>query len=305
MKKIIYGSWLVGVALLAPGCGGSGGGVGRVQVFITAEDTIPDGLQPGTGAENVQDGWTVTYQKYLLALGNFRAARSVNAADKLSEPKVYVLDLKNLPAGGFLLADFAGVAAERWDKVGFDLPNANTASICAPGVSAFDCNLMKTSGYSLYFEATLTKADGRSCKPDAPSDCVARSSVSFKWGFNAGTSFDDCSPPSGDAGFAVPTGGVAAVKPTIHGDHWFFTSFVHQEARRRAQWIADADLDRDGQTTLEEIRRVQASNVFPASVYNLSGGGTISTAYDYAVAQVRSLGDFQGDGECPTRRPLP
>jgi hypothetical protein len=28
------------------------------------------------------------------------------------------------------------------------------------------------------------------------------------------------------------------------------------------------------------------------------------TAYDYLEAQARTLGDFQGEGECPTRDPL-
>lgn len=304
MKMRSLTIWSLAFAVVGA-CGDSAGPKGRVQVFVTAEDTIPDGLTPGTGDENIQDGWTVTYQKYLITIGNFRASRSTQPADSLSEPKIYVLDMKNLPAGGFLLAQFDGAAAQRWDKVGYDMPNASAATACATGVTAFDCNLMKTSRYSLYIEGTMTKPDGRSCRPDAPADCVNRTSLTFKWGFNAGTAFDDCAPPSGDAGFAVPTGGVASVKPTIHGDHWFFTSFVHEEAKRRAQWIADADLDRDGATSLDEIRRVQASNVFPAGVYNLSGGGIIATAYDYVVAQVRSLGDFQGDGECPTRTPLP
>ena len=40
---------------------------------------------------------------------------------------------------------------------------------------------------------------------------------------------------------------------------------------------------------------------------NLAGAldGPIETAYDFVLAQARTLGDFQGDGECPTRKALP
>jgi hypothetical protein len=46
--------------------------------------------------------------------------------------------------------------------------------------------------------------------------------------------------------------------------------------------------------------------LFPAELgYNLSGALIpIVTAYDYLEAQVRTLGDFQGEGECPTRELL-
>ena len=72
-------------------------GTGKVQVFAAAEDTIPDGLAPGTGEENVRDGWTVSYQKFLITIGNFRATRSSDGSDRLLEPKVHALDMKRLP----------------------------------------------------------------------------------------------------------------------------------------------------------------------------------------------------------------
>ena len=46
-----------------------------------------------------------------------------------------------------------------------------------------------------------------------------------------------------------------------------------------------------------------AGKLFRAELgYNLSGSIIpIVTAYDYLEAQARTLGDFQGEGECPTR----
>ena len=65
---------LVSLALAPIACG-DGAGTGSVQVFVEAEDTIPEGLSPG-GDEGIADGWTVTYDRFLVVTGNFRASRS-------------------------------------------------------------------------------------------------------------------------------------------------------------------------------------------------------------------------------------
>lgn len=296
------------IVLALAGCGEDAAGTGRVQVFVEPEDTIPDGLQPGTGDENIQDGWTVTYEKFLVAVGNFRATRSADTSDQLSEPRVLVVDLKNVPTGGLVIAEFDDVTASRWDKVGFDLPNATASAVRADSTAQADYDLMVSNGYSIYIEATMTSPNGQSCLPTMPTDCVAATSITFRWGLAAGTSFEDCAPEAGDAGFAVPSGGTVQVKPTIHGDHWFFTNITQgaEATERRAQWIANSDTDRDGETTLDELRAVQAADVFPSPPYNLSGAIIpVNTAFDYLEAQTRTLGDFQGDGECPTRQILP
>lgn len=301
------------VTLLAPltlalACNGAAG-TGRVQVFVEAEDTIPEGLSPGSGPEDVVDGWTVTYSKFLVVVGNFRATRSADPTAELHDDAVTIVDLLNLPAGGLVLAEFDGVEAVRWDRVGYDLPNATAAAESAEGLSDADRALMQDGGFSLYIEGKLTKPDGQSCAPGDPADCAPAPEIAFRWGLAAGTSFDDCAPEEGDAGFAVPQGGAAQVKPTIHGDHWFFTNITQgaEQTERRAQWIADCDLDRDGETTLDELKMVPAATLFrPELGYSTSGAlEPISFAYDYLLAQARTLGDFQGEGECPTRAPLP
>lgn len=294
------------IALITAACGRP---TGTVQVFVQPEDSIPDGLQPGTGEENVKDGWTVAYEKFLVTIGNVRAGQSARVSEQLTEPKVYVVDLMSVPAGGFVIASFSAAEATRWDKFGFDMPNAPASAEKATGTSVADHDLMISGGLSLYVKGTITMPGGRSCRPAAPTDCVARETVAFEWRLKAGTSFDDCASQTGETGFAVPTGGTVQIKPTIHGDHWFFTNITQgaEVTERKAQWIADADLDRDGNTTLEELRQVRASDLFTqARGYNLSGAIIpVNTAFDYLEAQSRTLGDYQGDGECPTRTLLP
>jgi hypothetical protein len=292
--------------LTAIGCD-NGAGSGRVQVFAVPEDTITAGLEPGTDEENIKDGWSVTYSKYLVSIGDVHATRSADPNDKLAESKVYLLDMQKLPSDGFVLATFDKATAARYDKVGFDLPNAFASAIKPDSTSQADYDMMVTNGYSLYVEATLSKTDGQSCRPTAPTDCVPRDELTVEWGVRAGTAFDDCAPPMGDAGFAVPTGGTVQVKPTIHGDHWFFSNITQgaEITSRLAQWIVNSDLDRNGETTIDELKAVKAADVFSSPTYNLSGAIIpIDSAYDYLVAQAHTLGDYQGDGECPTRKIL-
>ena len=292
---------------LVPACSDDDGAtsdVGSVQVFVEPEDSIPEGLQPGDGEENIADGWTVTYDRFLVTVGNVRAARS-DAEETLSDPAVYVLDLRNAPSGGYVISELTDVSATRWDRFGFDLPNARAGVQSLPPTASADVDFMIQSAYSIYFEGSIEKPDGESCPPGGGA-CVPATKVTFRWSLSAGTSYDDCATEDGFTGFAVPAGGAVQVKPTIHGDHWFFSNITAgaELTKRYAQYIADSDLDADGETTLDELKAVGAADVFPTEKYNLSGAGSILTAYDYVLAQARTLGDFQGDGECPTRKPL-
>jgi hypothetical protein len=283
------------------------GGTGNAQIFITAESTIPNGVQAGSDPENILDGWSAEYSKLLVTVGNFRAGRNSAPGDRRTDPRVVILDLTKVPTSGYILTEFNGLAATRWNRVGYDLPNATARVERTDTVTQADYDLMVRNGWSLYVEGRLTNPAGQSCRPNAPADCVAAPEIRFGWGVRAGTSFDDCAPPQGESGFAVPTGGTVQVKPTIHGDHWFFNQLTDgvELTRRYAQWIANCDLDRDGETTTGEMASVPAGQAFPSSLYSLTGALIdINTAYNYLEAQARTLGDFQGDGECRSRAVL-
>jgi hypothetical protein len=298
--------WRAALAALtlwgATGCGGTG----AAQVFVQAEDTIPFGLDPGTGLENIRDGWTVRYDKFLAVVGNFRARQSASGSEELSDPQLYVLDMKALPPGGLVISQFHDVEATRWDIVGYDLGKATADSVQADGTSAEDYQRMVDGGLTLFVQGHITNPQGQQCLPTQPTDCVPRTEVQFTWALQTATSFDGCTNESGTAGFAVPSGGTVQVKPTIHGDHWFFTNVTQgvELTERKAQWLADSDLNRDGTTTLDELRAVNAGLLLtPSNGYDLSGSilPAIITVEDYLEAQARTLGDWQGDGECPLR----
>jgi len=299
---------LVMATFMLAGCGPAttttGGGTGSVLVFLTPEDNITTGMDPGMEAGFIHDGWQVRYQKFLMAFGNFEATRSDDPNARMSDSRVFIVDLLNTPASALVISSFDNVAAVQWDKVSYQIPNATAASLKLGGVSDADFTLMTGNGYSTYIEGTITKAGGVSCRPSAPTDCIAAEMVRFRWPLRLGQSYQDCGPEEGLAGFAVPSGGTAQLKPTLHGDHWFLSNFNHT-TDLYAQWIADGDLDRDGMTTDAELSNVNASDLFPSPKYNLSGfPGTITTAKDYLDTAIRTLAHFQGEGECNTRRPL-
>ncbi len=77
----------------------------------------------------------------------------------------------------------------------------------------------------------------------------------------------------------------------------------NKKAQSRAQWSADADLDRHGETTLAELQEIKASDLLSAG-YDLSDAPIeIVTAYDFAEAQALNLGRKR-DADCETSRPL-
>jgi hypothetical protein len=288
---------ILSVVTIGCGDGTSSTATGNVQIFVEAESTIPNGLSAGMGDEDILDGWNVKYSRFLITIGNFRAARS-DGPETLTAPSVYVLDLMNVPAGGYVVHTWLGAEAVRWDRFGFDLPNATTESTIVAPTTEADKTLLVDNQASVYVEGEISNGMVKK---------------TFKWPLPAGTSFDDCADENGLAGFAVPAGGSVAIKPTIHGDHWFFNSITAgaEITKRYAQYIADCDLDMDGETTLDELKAVTEkggtktlAEVFPADKYNLSGV-VLESAYSWVLGQAQTLGDFQGEGECPTRKPLP
>ncbi len=299
MRTSFCGELALGLSMVFAGAAcGSDDETGTAQIFVVPEDTIPDGLDPGTELENIHDGWTIRYDRYLVAVGNFRAKRS-DTGESLSDPTLFVLDLKNAPTNGYVVKEFQNVAAVRWDKFGFDIPNAKTGASTLPPTAQADVDFMITNGYSVYYEGSGEKDTTK---------------ITFKFGFAAGTSFDDCAtpPPNELPGFAVPSGGTVPVKPTLHGDHQYFSNVTQgvEITERLAQWLMTCDADMNKDLTIAELKACDAATALPTPPYDLTSvkdqdGDMKITVYDYVNKQMRTFGDYEGDGECPTRAPLP
>jgi hypothetical protein len=287
-------------ALGAGACGSDGATTGAVTISLEAEETITSGLDPGPDLENIQDGWTVRFQRVLYTVGNV-AAKSTETGAEIAAKDVYLLDLTRIAGTGFELLSQKDVAAVRYDEVSFSNPLAKASFKKGPSVSDSDLTMMVDNGWSIYAAGEITKPDGQSCTPGKPQECAPAPSVKFSWGANAATDYTHCGSESGDLGFAVVSGGTTGATFTIHGDHWFFNSFVvgAEIVERQAQWVANVDFDHDGTATLDELKKTLASDVFPSSKYSLAGAPVpVMTAYDFLVAQSHTIGHFQGEGDC-------
>lgn len=271
---------------------------GDVNLVVQAEDTITEGLAPGEDTEDIADGWTVSFSRYLAAIGHVHLRQS--AADlEVVDETITVVDLASVGEDGLRLASFEDIAVGRWDDVAFETPAASATAVRDPGVSQADFDEMVAGGCTYLIEGALTSPTGQSCVPGA--ECVDARSLSFRFCVPAATDFGPCSTPDGLPGLVVNAGLAATSAITIHGDHMFFSAFPTGDEliARRAQWLADCDTDGDGAITQAELEAADPASIFPAPEYSLAGAPrAITSAWDFLIAQVKTQGHWNGEGEC-------
>lgn len=270
------------------------GPTGQATIYLEAEDTVTGGLASGTSEEDVIDGWSVAYTRFVVSLGDVHLGRSASGAMRAS-PSSVVVDLRTLPSSGFALTRFDALEATRWDVIGFATPAASAASMRDASVSEAELAEMIAGGCSYVVAGAITEV-------------ASRRVVDFRLCVPADTRYGPCSSPDGMAGLAIVAAASTPAHVTIHGDHlWFnlFPSGAESVVERRAQWMADCDLDHDGHVTEAELRATPAARVFTTTRhYDLAGSPTvdghgIATAWDWVRAQMSTVGHFQGEGECP------
>jgi hypothetical protein len=276
---------------------GDTGVFGSVAVTMEAQasaSTVPAGAGPG----EVVDGWEVNYSKVLVAVGEFRAELITpgGADHTIGDARVQIVDLTGIPAEGLVLREYDRVELGVSSQVELALPAADPSAEATSVVGTADLERMVDNGYSIYIEGSIHQEGGLTCTPGEPDDCAPATTVRFAWGLRAGTAHGDC------AGFEVADGDLTEVGLRLPGDLWLRTDFSGNRGVLRAQWIADADLDRDGETTLAELDAIAAADLFPADVYDLSRPiSPVDTALDFLVAHARAI----GRGACRSSMPLP
>ncbi len=105
------------------------------------------------------------------------------------------------------------------------------------------------------------------------------------------------------------TAGANNASVTIHGDHIFFNGFPEGDeggVMRLAQWLADCDLNLDGQVTQEELASIAIDDLAEIDArYELGGAPRLEDdeplddMWAYLRAQLKTQGHFLGEGECP------
>lgn len=306
----------INLALALLGLAACGGGdTGAITITLGAEETIAEGIAAGDGDEDITDGWEVSFDRFIVSVGEVRLARA-GTSDEVVDETVRVVDLVQIPPSGEALTSFADLTAARWDRVGFALvaPTADAERAGNVGQDTFDA--MVAGGCTYFIDGVLTPADGATAMSNPPGGTprvVPPQGIVFSFCVPASVRFTSCEL-DGVPGVAIPSGGTATAELTFHGDHMTFPSFTEgaEIVTRRAQWLADADTNGDDVLTRGELEAITGPNLvalFPADTdpgtpgnqgYSLVGapGGTVSSAWGFLVAQLRTQGHLNGEGEC-------
>lgn len=303
--KIVNQTLAVLIAL--SGC--SSASTGAVQIDLDAEDTISEGLTAGTDDESIVDGWSVDFDAYIVVIGGVELAGGAGPA--VSSPGYLVIDLTELPPSGTMLARFDAVPVGLWSEVSFETPIVTAAVERHASVTEAEFDRMLAEGCTYLITGTMTNPSGQRCVRGDSSSCEVATSISFDFCVPAPTSFGPCESDTGIEGLVVAEGTTTNANFTIHGDHLFFNGFpsgAEGSVVRRAQWLANADLDANGMVTREELEAIGSSDLgmmFPSTLSDgfpgFSLGNSpiaINTAWDYVIAQLKTQGHFQGEGEC-------
>lgn len=283
MKTLVSGTLLVA---LAAACSSTSDADGQGTVTFTTYGE--DYIEKEIPAADVEDGWTITYSKFLVAIGEV----SVGAAK--SEPTSRMPGLKLFSMkrpGDKLVVTFASVPAKAYPHVSYTIGPVTPATEIAEGVTDSDKQLMLSGGYSVYVEATATKAGA---------------TKTLAWGFATKTLYDKCRGELAGKetdGVVVTNGGTDNVQLTIHGDHLYYDDLQSKDAKLRFDNIALADANDDGKVTLEELAAVKLAAI-PAEkgTYGTGSAVGIDDLRAFVEALSQTVGHFRGEGECVASR---
>ncbi|MGB5812314.1 MAG: hypothetical protein WBG86_17380 [Polyangiales bacterium] len=268
------------------GCGGSGGG--NLAVVLDAEETIPEGIASGSGPEDITDGYSVSFSRYVIVVGLVDMSQS--GANPQASSAVAVADYTSLPASLPELTSFDGIPIGQYSEFGFETPALDANATNVNGVSQDVVDLMIEGGLSYVIEGQLTRvSDG------ATKDFVIEADVP--------SIYVDCAVEGLEPGVNVSANASSSI--TMHGDHIFFNGFPANESAvtRLAQWMWDVE-DTNEDDVLTRIDFEAATDVgtlFPSPQYadiNSGPAGAINNAWDFIRSQLGTQGHIEGEGEC-------
>ncbi len=292
---------------------------GSLEFLLEAEDTVREGLEPGEGVEDLRDGWSVRWQNYLITIGHVQIVSAVDSTRSLDAEDRFVADLTKVPTAGLPLWSFDELEPTRWN-VFYEVGEPVHGAMRDASVEPDDFEMVVAGDLSYLIRGTLAQTGGQSCPPSAKAEvgdsvpkgdqnarqdpCYDNPSIEFELSAQAGAAFGPCEIDE-LPGVAVPSGGSQSAALTIHGDHVFFNGFPQGDEggiSRRAQWLADADLNIDGRVTREELQSLSASDMAAFDEgyqFGAAPEGALDSLWTYVAAQLRTQGHFQGEGECP------
>jgi hypothetical protein len=282
-ERIGSSTLLVASLALLSGCGSDdeAAGSGNVSFNVWGEEYIEQEIPAG----DVEDGWTITFDKFLIVIGDVSVAdRNAGAAGQVSGTKLYDL----VSPGPHDVGALSGIEARAWDKVGYSVPAIQPSTTLHSSATAADATSMRNGGFSVYVAGSASKGSA---------------TRTFGWGFTNSTRYDDCVAEVDDKetpGVAISNGGSESVQLTIHGDHFFYDDLASPDALVRFNGMAAADADNNGEVTLEELGRVKLVDVAEGT-YGTGSASHVDDLAAFVEALTVTLGHYRGEGHCAAR----
>jgi len=283
MNQWILRLCLGSLAGLLGACGSNARGEGSIEVTVWGESYIEDGIP----ADVFEDGWSVKYDKFLIALGDVSVDKDGEHGKSLDE--IALFDLTD--AGPHEFGRIDGLAEGSWDEFGFSSVVADADTERSHSASAGDLELMVGDGYNVYVAGTASKED---------------TEIRFAWGFAEPVRYASCVDVrvgQETSGVVVGDGATVEAQLTIHGDHLFYDDLASPEAKLRFDVIASADADDDGEVSLAELTAVRLADLSSDQGTYGVGAFAVDDMRAFVEAATTSLGHFAGEGHCRPERP--
>ncbi|MEZ4450862.1 MAG: hypothetical protein R3B09_15385 [Nannocystaceae bacterium] len=237
------------------------GGEGTFQARIYGEEFIEDGIP----SDVFVDGWSVTYDKFLVVVGDLTVADG-----DATIPGWHVVNLATKTMGMGQAIGEVSVGAGTIERFGYRIaPNDGAAPTLA---TEADVELVR--GHAIYIQGTATRGD---------------EVITFAWGFDSDTLYSPCEI---DAELAAD--GEASAQITIHADHIFYDDLDSSTPNVAFDLIAESDADGDGAVTREELAAVDIT----AEVRYQVGSHDIQDLWSFLAYQATTVGHINGEGHC-------
>ena len=288
---------LLAAALALAGCGtDDDGGSGSLVLTLSGEDAAVTGFPvPGEPELAFADGWSVRFEKYLVAIGRVRVA-GADGGKALQDDEIVVVDLTK---GEQQLFRFDDLPARRWERFGYDILPPTSETRVVGAIAGPDVARMVAGRFNYWIEGTATKGD---------------ETRTFAWGIAAPTRNDDCvDSADGKPGVVIRNNATATYQITLHLDHLFYDRLgSHEGVKMRFEAIAA--VAQDGVIAWEDLGQQRLASLVDTAgeplrdeegellVYNPESVPLADrTLQHYLLAASISQGRFHGEGTCINR----
>ena len=245
---------------------------------LTVELWGEEFIEAGIPAAEFADGYALSYQKFLIALGNVTVAETDGDARAASFPARKIWDLTQ--TGPFVVGE-KHVPVGNYENTGYAILQAN-AQTTAGNATAADVQLMIQNKYSVYVEGTAT---------------LGADTYTFAWGVQNNTVYGPCH----STGVVTETTG-GSIQITIHGDHFFYDSAVSAEPSLRFAdlALADAAPNGNGDHIISQVELL-GYQLAPLTHYMLPPDNHTTAMWGYLSHMTATLGHIDGEGHCETK----